>query len=77
MKPRLRLWMGLALAASPLAGCNPRVTIEPLEVKPIEVTLNINIKVDRELDKFFDFEDKPATEPAKGGPATAPAQGGM
>ena len=35
------------------AGCL-RVKVDPVEVKPI--TLNVNLKVDRQLDDFFDFE---------------------
>ncbi len=27
--------------------------IKPIEVKPIHITMDINLKVDRELDKFF------------------------
>lgn len=36
-----------------LAGCF-RMSVDPIEVKPI--TLNINLKIDRELDDFFAFE---------------------
>jgi len=32
--------------------------VEPIEFKPIHITLDINIKVDRELDEFFGFEDE-------------------
>ena len=51
-----------------VAGCF-RVAVDPIEVKPI--TLNINLKVDRELDDFFAFEKQlaPATTTA---PATLP-----
>jgi len=48
-----------------LAGCF-RMSVDPIEVKPI--TLNINLKIDRELDDFFAFEKDLA--PA---PTTAPA----
>ena len=80
MNTKRWVWAGVALAPLALGGCNPKVTIEPIEVKPIHLTLDINIKVDRELDRFFDFQDQPATGPgAKDAqtPATAPAQGGM
>lgn len=50
-----------------LAGCNTahkvetdntvNVKVDPIEVKPIYATVDINIKVDRELDDFFEFED--------------------
>ena len=79
-----RLLAGLlivGLAAWP--GCTQhRVKVEPIEVKPIHVTMDVNIKVDRELDRFFDFEDdimqdKPA-EPKKSADAgdATPTSGG-
>lgn len=44
-----------------LAGCvSHRVRSEPIEIKPIHITMDINLKVQRELDRFFDFE---AVEP--------------
>lgn len=61
MKHRTKLI--LLLAAVGVAGC---VKVEPIEVKPIHIVLDVNIRVDRELDQFFAFEDKgnPATQPA-------------
>lgn len=54
----------LALAGvAVLAGCQATVKHEietkPIKIEPIEITVNINIRVDRELDDFFDFQDKP------------------
>ena len=48
------------------------VDVKPIEVKPIHITVDVNVRVDRELDQFFSFEDeaKPSG-PAK--PATTPA----
>jgi hypothetical protein len=46
-----------------LASC-AHVSVDPIEVKPITMTLNVNVKVDRQLDEFFAFENKyqgPAT----------------
>jgi hypothetical protein len=40
-----------------LASC-AHVTVDPIEVKPIYITMDVNIKVDRQLDQFFAFEDK-------------------
>lgn len=53
--------LAAALAAA-LAACSGThtVKVEPVEIKPIHMTLDINVKVDRELDKFFDFEDEVA-----------------
>jgi hypothetical protein len=46
------------LLAVLLAGCfSHRVASEPIEIKPIHITMDINLKVQRELDEFFDFEE--------------------
>jgi hypothetical protein len=59
MKRRLSLLLPvLALA---LGGCLS-VKTEPIEVKPIHVTVDVNVKVDRALDDFFgDLDQKSAT----------------
>ena len=38
-----------------LCGCNTKheVKVAPVEVKPIHITIDVNIKVDRALDNFF------------------------
>lgn len=55
-----------------LTACTHTIKVEPIEVKPI--TLNINIKIDRELDEFFDYQEPAgATSPAT---ATDPQQQG-
>ena len=41
----------LILAA---AGCTQhKVEVAPVEVKPIHITIDVNVKVDRALDDFF------------------------
>jgi len=69
---------GLAtLAAGGLAGCSSHtIEVKPIKVEPIHMTLDVNIRVDRELDEFFDFEQEydatiPATAPTAE-PAVAP-----
>lgn len=49
----------LFLLAAPLllSGCLT-VKTEPIEVKPIHITLDVNVKVDRALDDFFGDLDK-------------------
>lgn len=43
------------------AGC-VNVKTEPIEVKPIHITVDVNVKVDRALDDFFgDLDKKSAT----------------
>lgn len=44
------------------SGCTKHeVDIKPVEIKPIHITIDINVKVDRALDDFFgDLDDVPA-----------------
>lgn len=44
------------------SGCTTHeVEIKPVEIKPIHITIDINVKVDRALDDFFsDLDDVPA-----------------
>ena len=43
-----------------LGGCL-NVKTEPIEVKPIHITVDVNVKVDRALDDFFGDLDKKST----------------
>ena len=45
-----------------IAACQARhdVNVAPMEIKPIHITLDINVKVDKALDDFF--EDLDAAE---------------
>jgi hypothetical protein len=63
----------LCIVAGP-TGCRHTIAVEPIEVKPIHMTLDINLKVDRELDEFFDDVEPPATAPVSQAdvPATSP-----
>jgi len=57
------LAIALILIVGP-AGCT-RVTVDPIEVKPIHIVHDINIRVDRQLDEFFAFQEQAAaTQPA-------------
>jgi hypothetical protein len=66
-----------------LASC-AHVSVDPIEVKPIFITMDINVKVDRQLDDFFAFEkkyEKPgattavaATQPAEALPVAGASQ---
>jgi hypothetical protein len=56
-----RLLLSLAAGALPLAGC-VHVKTEPIEVKPIHITVDVNVKVEKALDDFFgDLDQKSAT----------------
>ena len=41
-------------------GCSTRhkINVAPVEIKPIHITIDVNIKVDRALDDFFGDLDK-------------------
>ena len=67
-----------ALLCAMIAGCKHTIAVEPIEVKPIHLTLDINLKVDRELDEFFDYQDQaPTTMPTTTtAPTSAPSEGG-
>ena len=45
-----------------IGGCTHKIKVDPIKVEPIHVTLDVNLKVDRELDTFFDFEEELAEE---------------
>ncbi len=54
------IWVGLILLLA-TTGCYTRHRIDMThEVKPIHITLDINLKIDRELDNFFGDVDQAA-----------------
>ena len=54
------------------AGCiTHNVESKPIEIKPIHITMDINLRVQKELESFFDFED---TAPAATGKADGTEQ---
>ena len=58
MVDRIVFCMGMALVL--LAGCSTQhaVEVKPVEVKPIHITIDVNIRVDRALDDFFGHIDE-------------------
>ena len=46
-----------SLALLLLPSC-ARVKVDPIEVKPIHIVHDINIRVDRQLDEFFAYQEK-------------------
>lgn len=61
------LWLcALAATAGTLVSCTRHtIDVQPIEVRPIHMTLDINLRVDRELERFFEFEEElePMPEP--------------
>jgi PBP1b-binding outer membrane lipoprotein LpoB len=51
-----------ALLAMFLFSCSTRhaVAVAPVEIKPIHITIDVNIKVDKALDDFFGDIDQTA-----------------
>ncbi|WP_319521605.1 hypothetical protein [uncultured Desulfosarcina sp.] len=47
-----------------LSSCATRheVEVKPVEIKPIHITIDVNVKVDRALDDFFGDIDETAEE---------------
>ena len=47
-----------------LSGCSTshEVEVKPVEIKPIHITIDVNVKVDRALDDFFGDIDQAADE---------------
>jgi hypothetical protein len=53
----------LALITLFSSGCTRHeVEVKPVEIKPIHITIDINVKVDRALDDFFGDLDEKQTE---------------
>ncbi len=54
MRKSLLLFLAIALAGL-LGACQTRhqVKLEPVEVKPIHITIDVNVKVAKALDDFF------------------------
>ena len=74
MSRKLLLVLSLTLTALILTcGCNTKheVKVAPLEVKPIHITIDVNIKVDKALDNFFgDLDAAAGAETSTAAPDT-------
>jgi hypothetical protein len=57
MAKNLFILLGVVLFAV-FQGCTQhKVEVAPVEVKPIHITIDVNVKVDRALDDFFEDID--------------------
>lgn len=53
-KSLLMTTLTFALALTAMSGCTSHeIEVKPVEIKPIHITIDINVKVDRALDDFF------------------------
>ncbi|MFZ1985068.1 MAG: YnbE family lipoprotein [Desulfatitalea sp.] len=61
MKKSIPWVLALAALLAALQGCQTQhkvETIHRVEVAPMHITIDVNVKVDRALDDFFDDLDK-------------------
>lgn len=66
MKQCITLTLGVLLLLAWGCSTSHRVEVAPVEVKPIHITIDVNVKVDKELDSFFsDIDDAAATQETK------------
>lgn len=66
---RMALVLAVVLGVSP--GCirtRSTVEVKPVEIKPIHITVDVNVRVAKELDNFFGDLDAadPTVKPATG-----------
>ena len=66
LKKSLFLLAGITFLAAYGCSTQHKVEMAPVEVKPIHITIDVNVKVDKALDDFFsdvdDAEDNTETE---------------
>ncbi len=58
--PRLLLLILVMLIMATACNTKHEVQVAPVEVKPIHITIDVNIKVDRALEDFFGDLDEAA-----------------
>lgn len=60
LKKAVMLWAAAVCLLTPACQTHHEVEVKPVEVKPIHITVDVNVKVDRALDDFFGDIDKAA-----------------
>ena len=53
MMRHVLILLGAALITTALSCTQHKVEVAPVEIKPIHITIDVNVKVDRALDNFF------------------------
>jgi hypothetical protein len=53
MMRHVLILLGAGLITSALSCTQHKVEVAPVEIKPIHITIDVNVKVDRALDNFF------------------------
>ncbi len=64
MTKKIVLLFSIITCFSMAAACSTRHKIEvaPVEIKPIHITIDVNVKVDKALDNFFGDIDNAANK---------------
>ena len=63
---QIRRWREIMIVAPVLlmlSACysSHRIKVEPVEIKPIHITIDVNVRVERALDDFFGDLDQEST----------------
>ena len=53
MKTHIVILLGALFVLAAASCTQHKVEVAPVEVKPIHITIDVNVKVDRALDDFF------------------------
>ena len=53
MKKHILILLGVLSVLAAASCTQHKVEVAPVEVKPIHITIDVNVKVDRALDNFF------------------------
>lgn len=53
MIKHILMWLAAGSVLAATACTQHKVEVAPVEVKPIHITIDVNVKVDRALDNFF------------------------
>ena len=53
MMRHVLILLGAGLIITALSCTQHKVEVAPVEIKPIHITIDVNVKVDRALDNFF------------------------
>lgn len=58
MRKCVGILLGVLLLTVQACQTSHEVKVAPVEVKPIHITIDVNVKIDKELDDFFgDIDD--------------------
>ena len=59
MKGIVCTWLSMVSVSFFATSCTQhKIELAPVEIKPIHITIDINVKVDKALDDFFDEIDE-------------------